>query len=208
VKKVPPPDAQPKEQTQGAKRPARPKADVPKAAESASERPTAEVEARPALKPGRPSGSDIIARARADAKRPADGFDPAEAGLVEVNPRVPATPNLRSQNPNDAMSVLHDAKPPGVYIIEGDGDGRGTGVSDDPELLAAVAEAKRRVADIAGILRVGPGMNEAGAKVVLIVAERGFSEESMQRVPPEVRGFPTLLALDYDLLPLRRRIQG
>jgi hypothetical protein len=104
-----------------------------------------------------------------------------------------------------ALSAMHQAREPGVFFEEHahqDGEGRPGG--EDPELEAAVEEAIRLLFGVRGIHRISPGVNEAKEPVVLIVANRGFSEKSMQAVPPRVRNFPTLVALPYDLLPLRR----
>lgn len=103
-----------------------------------------------------------------------------------------------------AMHVLNGAKEPGVYFRE-QGRNGGQGEEDeDPELAEAVEEAIRILFGVRGIHHIGPGLNEAGEPVVLISVSRGFSENSMRAVPDRVNRFPTLVALPYELLPLRR----
>ena len=122
-------------------------------------------------------------------------------------PQTP--PPSRAGKPADAMTLLHSAQDPGVYYKEGDREGGGHHEGQpeeelDPDLLEAVAEATRLLAEVKGIKRIVPGTDQEGAKVVVIVADRGFGEVSMREVPPMIRQFPTLLALPYELLPLRR----
>lgn len=139
-----------------------------------------------------------------------DGFetdmDPVQAALRRSDQAVStqasqANAGLRSSKPTDPMAVLQDAKEPGFYWKE-----HGEGDPVDPELLAAVEECRRILEEqaVPGIDRVGPGTNEAGDPVVVVVGNRGFGEASLKRVPQMVRQFATLLSLPYDLLPLRR----
>lgn len=112
------------------------------------------------------------------------------------------TPRLGK--PPDAMSLLHAAQDAGVYFREDAHQEGHAEDKEDPELAAAVEETIRLLFGVRGIHRVGPGKNDAGEPVVVVVASRGFGEASLRSIPPMVHRFPTLLALPYDLLPLRR----
>jgi hypothetical protein len=126
----------------------------------------------------------------------------ATRSVAKALPPPPSAP--RADKPPDAMTFLHGAKEPGVFFNE-DAQREGhTEEEDDPELAAAVEETIRVLFGVRGIHRVGPGRNEAGEPVVLVVANRGFGEAAMKAVPEKVHRFPTLLALPYELLPLRR----
>ncbi len=107
------------------------------------------------------------------------------------------------EKPPDAMKLLRDAQPAGVLFREEPNEQRAD-EQGDPELAAAVEEAIRLLFGVPGILRISPGRNEQGEPVVLVVADRGFTQASMDRVPPKVHRFATLVALPYDLLPLKR----
>ena len=154
-------------------------------------------------------------------KRPSDGFErnaaplqkalqqsvraaAAEAAKSVAKALPPPSSSPRPDKPPDAMTLLNAAQEPGVYFNE---DAQRDGHSEeeeDPELAAAVEEAIRILFGVRGIHRVGPGRNEAGEPVVLVVASRGFGEAAMKAVPDKVHRFPTLLALPFELLPLRR----
>lgn len=107
-------------------------------------------------------------------------------------------------NLGDAMKALHNAQEPGVFFKEHQAGGRPDEEMEDPELAAAVEECIRMLFGVRGVLRVGPGENDAGEPVVLISAARGFTQQSMAQVPPKVHRFKTLLALPFELLPLKR----
>lgn len=101
--------------------------------------------------------------------------------------------------------LLENAKEPGTLYTEDDeGGGGGDEQEEDPELMEAVEECIQRLFGVRGIHHIGPGTNDAGEKVIVIATTQGFGEESMRRVPSEVRGFKTLVALPFDLLPLKR----
>ena len=74
----------------------------------------------------------------------------------------------------------------------------------DPALAETVEEASRLLFGLAGSHRVRPGRDPEGQPVVLIVPARGFGAVSLARIPEQVHRFRTLLALPYDLLPLRQ----
>jgi hypothetical protein len=143
----------------------------------------------------------------ADIAPPKTGFESVKSAPQQRDRSGPAPSRMVAMAGDSpgALSAMHQAREPGVFFEEHahqEGEGRPGG--DDPELDAAVEEAIRLLFGVRGIHRISPGLNEAKEPVVLIVANRGFSERSMQAVPPRVRNFPTLVALPYDLLPLRR----
>ncbi len=111
---------------------------------------------------------------------------------------------LKSGKPPDAMTLLNQAQPHGVFFKE---DYEREGHSEDkedPELAAAVEECIRLMFGVRGILRIGAGRNQADEPVIIIVVGQGFGEASMRVVPEKVHKFPTLLALPYDVLPLKK----
>ncbi|MGQ0508672.1 MAG: hypothetical protein ACT4TC_25510 [Myxococcaceae bacterium] len=120
----------------------------------------------------------------------------------KVAPGTQMLPSARKQG-TDALSALNNAQDPGVYFKEKGSNG-GAEEVEDPELAEAVAEAKLKLADVKGVERVAPGEDEDRQPVVLVIATRGFTQGSLAQVPEKVRRFATLLAVPYDLLPLRR----
>lgn len=146
----------------------------------------------------------------------ASGFDGFELGGTQravSKPRldaplpggVPIAPSPRARNTSGALHVLNSARDPGVYFREeGNEDGRSPEESEDPELAAAVEECIRLLFGVRGILRIGPGEDDQGEAIIVIVPHRGFSESSMRAIPQRVHRYPTLVAIPYDLLPLRR----
>ena len=104
--------------------------------------------------------------------------------------------------------MLENAREPGVLYQEDDEDRRSRGEAvaepENPELVEAVEECIQRLFGVRGIHHIGPGKNEHGEAVIVIAASAGFGEDSMRRVPAEVRGFKTLVALPFDVLPLKR----
>lgn len=168
---------------------------------------------RPGQRPGqRPDAGaqQQLARALRNPGR-GDGFEGTQrTGSNAVYGAQPATgplsafPAPRPPAFGEAMAALHQAQKRGVFFREEPRDGRPDDEREDPELAAAVEECIRLLFGVPGILRVGPGLNEAGMPVILVVASRGFTAASMSAVPPRVHRFDTLLALPFELLPLRR----
>lgn len=115
-----------------------------------------------------------------------------------------AAAKAATDRPQDAFVVLNQAQPKGVFFKEDDAGGAHPEDRDDPELAAAVEETIRILFGVRGILRVGPGRNEANEPVVVVVASPGFSDASMSKVPPKVSKFDTLLAVPFEVLPLRK----
>lgn len=130
--------------------------------------------------------------------QPIQSKSPVNA-VAQTRPALAPPPSNR---PPDAFQLLHQAQEKGVYFKE---DGLGGGQErEDPELAAAVEEAIRLLFGVRGILRVGPGKNMEDEPVVVVVATQGFGEAALKQVPPAVHRFPTLLAIPFDLLPLKK----
>ncbi|QRN96833.1 hypothetical protein JRI60_48980 [Archangium violaceum] len=117
---------------------------------------------------------------------------------------TPAAP-VRSPSPPrvDARLVLGTGKPAGTYLREHPPAPQGASAGDSA-LMGAVAEAHQLLANVKGIERIGTGVNKAGEHVVVIVPKHGFSMESLRAVPEKVQGINTVVAIPFDLLPLRR----
>jgi hypothetical protein len=187
-------------------------------------------EGKQGVKPGAPASKDGAknqkgAGTQAAKRQQSDGFERTKAqagGTAQTTGTQPALtaqavgskqpvnavaqtrPALApppSNRPPDAFQLLHQAQEKGVYFKE---DGMGSGEREDPELAAAVEEAIRLLFGVRGILRVGPGKNMENEPVVVVVATQGFGEAAMKVVPPSVHRFPTLLAIPFDLLPLKK----
>lgn len=124
--------------------------------------------------------------------------------LSSVKAVAAAAAKAASEKPLDAFAVLNQAKDPGVFYREDEHGGSHPEDRDDPALAAAVEETIRVLFGVRGVLRVGPGRNEANEPVVVVVAGNGFTDQSLVKVPLKVHSFDTLLALSYELLPLRR----
>jgi hypothetical protein len=111
---------------------------------------------------------------------------------------------VRTDKPLDAYAALRQAKDKGVLFKE-DWEREGHSEDqDDPELADAVEDVIAKLFGRAGVLRVGPGRNEQGEPIVVVVATHGFSDASLAAVPERSGRFPVMLALSFDLLPLRR----
>jgi hypothetical protein len=119
---------------------------------------------------------------------------------------APIAPALPARLGGGAIHMLNNAKAPGVYFREEGRDDGHTEEDEDPELAAAVEEAIRLLFGVRGIHRIGPGQDEAGTPVIVITTSRGFSHVALRAVPERVHRFKTLLAVPYELLPLRREI--
>jgi hypothetical protein len=164
---------------------------------------------RPGQKPDA-GAQQQLARALRNPGR-GDGFEGTQRtgsnavyGSQPVTGSLSAFPAPRPPAFGEAMAALHQAQRRGVFFREEPRDGRPDDSREDPELAAAVEECIRLLFGVPGILRVGPGLNDAGQPVILVVASRGFTAASMAAVPQRVHRFDTLLALPFELLPLRR----
>lgn len=207
------------------------KKDAKEAAHAEKER---KEEGKDAVRPGAPKPGEAAKQPKSAAgpnapKRQSDGFerkDPGKGGTLThaahtpeahavlgtqavqarspVNAVAQTRPALApppSNRPPDAFQLLHQAQEKGVYFKEDSASG---GEREDPELAAAVEEAIRLLFGVRGILRVGPGKNMENEPVVVVVATQGFGEAALKVVPQTVHRFPTLLAIPFDLLPLKK----
>jgi len=112
--------------------------------------------------------------------------------------------SARAEKPPDAFKLLKEAKDKGVLFTE---DALRDGHSEDqedPALAEAVEECIRLCFGLRGILRIGPGKNEQQEPIIVVAITNGFTDVSLQKVPAVVNGFPTLIAIPFDLLPLKR----
>lgn len=145
---------------------------------------------------GRQDGFETSPMAATDKARPA--LEPLPVGGKSAPPMQPA------RMASGAMHVLNSAQEAGVYFREEGHHGAEGGQGEDAELAAAVEECIRLLFGVKGVHRIGPGVNDAGDAVIVISVSRGFGEASLRVVPPRVHRFDTLVAVPYDLLPLRR----
>lgn len=111
--------------------------------------------------------------------------------------------SARKERPPDAFVLLKDARDQGSFFVEHSLAESHGGEAIDPELLAAVEECKALCAGLKGILRIGPGKNDAQEPIILVMTMQGFSDVSLAGVPPQVGRFFTLLVIPFELLPLK-----
>ncbi|MBK7865263.1 MAG: hypothetical protein IPJ65_43020 [Archangiaceae bacterium] len=169
---------------------------------------------------GTPSKKDEFLKAQAEARAQAGtpqpkikhsdvgsqrlGAQTVSAAKTTDAVREAAERQARSGKPPDAFTLLNQAQPHGVFFKE-DYEREGhSEEQEDPELRAAVEECIRLMFGVRGIVRVGSGRNQADEPVVVIVVGQGFGETSMRAVPEKVHRFSTLLALPFDVLPLKK----
>ncbi len=129
----------------------------------------------------------------------------SHANLESVGIRTKTSPEaVRPERSPDAYSLLREAKPAGVFFQEDRSrDGYNEG-DEDPDLAAAVEETIRLLFGVRGILRVGAGKNDKLESIIVVVASYGFSDASLVSVPEKVHRFKTVIAIPFELLPLRR----
>lgn len=111
-----------------------------------------------------------------------------------------------NERPPDAFALLKEAREKGILFVE---DALKEGHSEDqedPMHRAAVEECIRVCFGLRGILRIGPGHNDKNEKIIVVATTHGFSDASLATVPEKVHGFPTLIAIPFDLLPLKREL--
>lgn len=110
----------------------------------------------------------------------------------------------KDDRPPDAFALLKEAKEAGVLFVEDALHDGHTEDDEDPLLAAAVEECIRLCFGVRGILRIGPGRNDQQQPIVVLVATYGLTGASLERLPSKVRGFSTLVAIPFELLPLKR----
>jgi hypothetical protein len=109
-----------------------------------------------------------------------------------------------NERPPDAFALLKEAREKGVLFVE---DALADGHSEDqedPEHAAAVEECIAQCFGVRGILRIGPGHNDKNEPIIVVATTHGFTGESLGKVPEKVHRFATLIAIPFDLLPLKR----
>lgn len=130
----------------------------------------------------------------------------AQPALSPPSPPASApvsAPARSASAPTSARGLLATGKPMGTYLRELPPVPSG-GAAEQTRALAAVEEARRLLSHVEGIERVSLGENKAGQQVVVVVARRGLSLQSMLAVPEKVQGLDTVILLSFDALPLRR----
>jgi hypothetical protein len=194
--------------------------------ESAKEQAPEEVAGKETQDPGKafakPRGGQKPAAA-ASQKPITDGLNQLEqlkehAAKLEKTASINPGSSVPKGSPMSAITFLHNAKPPGSFFTEVNDDddatdprGEGgqqqddTGEGSDPEALRqAVEDLLEQLKDVPGIARVRAGRDEEDRPIVLVVAERGFTQGSLRMVPEKIQQFQTVLAVPYDILPLKR----
>ncbi|PZR12059.1 MAG: hypothetical protein DI536_17230 [Archangium gephyra] len=155
-------------------------------------------------KQGPSSTATSSARLPMVAARPLTSASASRLNAVGgVQQALMGTP-ARAERPPDAYALLKDARERGVLFVE---DALAEGHSEeqeDPELAEAVEECIRLCFGVRGILRIGPGKNDKNEAIIVVATTNGFSEASLAVVPPKVHRFNTLIAIPFELLPLKR----
>ncbi len=108
-----------------------------------------------------------------------------------------------NERPPDAFLLLKEARDKGVLFVE---DALAEGHSEDkedPEHAAAVEECIAQCFGVRGILRIGPGHDDKNKPIIVVATTHGFTGESLSKVPEKVHRFATLIAIPFDLLPLK-----
>jgi hypothetical protein len=155
----------------------------------------------------------------AEAPKVQDGFEvtnpnaPSAAKKLreaELEAQRLPLPQANTQG-EGAIAALNNAQAPGVFFKEDDERSSNKREAQDEQedederaLREAVEEARQLLAEVKGVQRVGPGRSDTGERIIVISTERGFTDASMDAIPAAVRQFPTLVAVPFDLLPLRR----
>lgn len=153
--------------------------------------------------------------ARQEALKKLPGFKPTvPTNLTGVSAsRLQAVGSVKSllsgqsatnERPPDAFSLLKEAREKGVLFVE---DALADGHSEDqedPEHAAAVEACIAQCFGVRGILRIGPGHNDKNEPIIVVATTHGFSDASLSKVPEKVHRFATLIAIPFDLLPLKR----
>jgi len=174
-------------------------------------------DAQAARKEGEAGKDPVAARpvAAASSARPqTDGqaeLEKLKAKVEKMEKSSSINPPALRQSPESAMAFLHNAKPAGSFfrelVAEEEGRQASPGAGEEPldeELLAAVLELRERLKPVAGVARVVPGLDEEQRSVVVVAVEKGFTQASLKAVPEKIRQFETVLAIPYELLPLKR----
>lgn len=170
--------------------------------------------AGPAAKP--PDPKTLLQKqqeARQEALKKLPAFKPVAPNLTGISAsRLQAVgqvsqltgQSVSNERPPDAFSLLKEARERGVLFVE---DALKEGHSEDqedPEHAAAVEECIAQCFGVRGILRIGPGHNDKNEPIIVVATTHGFTDASLSKVPEKVHRFATLIAIPFDLLPLKR----
>lgn len=187
--------------------PERPEPEVQQEAEGAS--PWGEAE-RPSAREAKETREAQKARSQEEARAASAKERAVGAGAARRTEKLAMQPPPlpgEAKPKGTLYEALENAKEPGVLFKEDDERSYRGGKEEDPELMEAVEECIRLLFGVRGIHHIGPGENEKGEPVVVVAAAQGFNEESMRLVPEQVGRFRTLVALPFDLLPLKRAVR-
>ncbi|MCC6337441.1 MAG: hypothetical protein IT380_26015 [Myxococcales bacterium] len=110
----------------------------------------------------------------------------------------------RTEKPPDAFKLLKEAREKGELFTEDALRDGHCEDQEDPALAEAVEECIRKCFGLRGILRIGPGKNDKREPIIVVAITQGFTDASLTKVPGAVNGFSTLVAIPFDLLPLKR----
>lgn len=156
--------------------------------------------------------AELQKAAQANPQRSVFGVQRKAAQPPQVSPPALAPPRppppegpapVASRALTGARGLLATGRPQGSYVRERAAGGT-EGATSPPRALAAVEEARRLLVQVEGIERVSLGENKAGKQVVLVVARRGVSLQSLRAVPQKVQDLDTVVLIPFDALPLRR----
>jgi hypothetical protein len=135
---------------------------------------------------------------------PANLTGASASRLQAVQKTMLSGQSATNERPPDAFALLKEARDKGVLFVE---DALAEGHSEDqedPEHAAAVEECIAQCFGVRGILRIGPGHNDKNEPIIVVATTHGFSDASLAKVPEKVHRFATLIAIPFDLLPLKR----
>ncbi len=112
--------------------------------------------------------------------------------------RLPAR-SVSEAHEHNVQAVLDRAKAQGTSYSP-----YGSGKAPPAHLVEAVRAAGKMLAGVKGVHEVLAGRDEDGQTVVLVKADKGLTDDALERIPEQVNGVRTLVVLSYDLLPLRK----
>jgi hypothetical protein len=112
--------------------------------------------------------------------------------------------SAKHEKPPDAFALLKDAREAGSLFVEDSQQEGHTEDQEDPDLREAVEECIRKCFGVTGIHHIGPGQNDVNEAIIVVSTMQGFGQLSLSKVPETVNGFRTLIAIPFELLPLKR----
>lgn len=136
--------------------------------------------------------------------QPVGGQAMSASRLQAVQKAMLGGASATHERPPDAFALLKEARERGILFVE---DALADGHSedrDDPELAAAVEACIAQCFGVRGIMRIGPGRNDKHEPIIVVATTHGFTDASLAKVPEKVHRFATLIAIPFDLLPLKR----